>query len=223
MLFRSELRHDTILYAKQSYTSGVACEFPDAYVDPYPAFYGALADYAAHAQSLLDSLTFPAPEGTSEYFAHFESVMRILQEMAEHQRTGTPHTEAHMDFINQTVSLLVGGCAGPDGAEGWYPDLIYGNPVEFAPTIADVHTQPTDEGGAEVGRVLHVGTGYVRLMVTTVETCSGPRAYAGLVSSYFERIEEDYKRLTDPGWEALLRDEGSTMKSPAWAERLMAE
>ena len=34
----AELRHDTILYAKQSYTGGVACEFPDAYVDPYPAF-----------------------------------------------------------------------------------------------------------------------------------------------------------------------------------------
>ena len=28
----AELRHDTILSAKQSYTSGVACEFPDAYV-----------------------------------------------------------------------------------------------------------------------------------------------------------------------------------------------
>ena len=32
----AELRHDTILYAKQSYTGGVTCEFPDAYVDPYP-------------------------------------------------------------------------------------------------------------------------------------------------------------------------------------------
>ena len=26
----SELRHDTILYAKQSYTAGMVCEFPDA-------------------------------------------------------------------------------------------------------------------------------------------------------------------------------------------------
>lgn len=32
----AELRHDTILYAKQSYSAGIACEFPDGYVDPYP-------------------------------------------------------------------------------------------------------------------------------------------------------------------------------------------
>src|SRR5262249_14153098 len=28
----AEERHDTILYAKQSYSSGVVCQFPDAYV-----------------------------------------------------------------------------------------------------------------------------------------------------------------------------------------------
>lgn len=27
-----------------------------------------------------------------------------------------------------------------------------------------------------------------RLMITTVETCSGPRAYVGLVYSYYERV-----------------------------------
>ena len=43
----AELRHDTILYVKQSYTSGAACEFPDAYVDPYPAFYARLQAFAA--------------------------------------------------------------------------------------------------------------------------------------------------------------------------------
>ncbi|MET0286830.1 MAG: DUF3160 domain-containing protein, partial [Polyangiales bacterium] len=32
----AELRHDTILYVKQSYTTGAECEFPDGHVDPYP-------------------------------------------------------------------------------------------------------------------------------------------------------------------------------------------
>ena len=48
------------------------------------------------------------------------------------------------------------------------------------PTIADVHTAPTDAGGNDVGWVLHVGTGFPRLMVVTAETCTGPRAYAAL-------------------------------------------
>jgi hypothetical protein len=34
-----------------------------------------------------------------------------------------------------------------------------------------------------VGRVLHVGTGEPRVMVATVDTCSGPRAYVGVVSA----------------------------------------
>lgn len=38
----------------------------------------------------------------------------------------------------------------------------------------------------------------------TVETCSGPRAYAGLASSYYELITEGFERLTDPDWEKRL-------------------
>ena len=42
----AELRHDNLLYAKQSFTAVAACEYPDAYVDPYPAFYAAMARMA---------------------------------------------------------------------------------------------------------------------------------------------------------------------------------
>ena len=67
--------------------------------------------------------------------------------------------------------------------------------MEFDPTIADVHTQPTDAYGAPVGRVLHVATGMPRTMVVTVETCTGPRAYVGLASSYFERVTDLMSRI----------------------------
>ena len=71
--------------------------------------------------------------------------------------------------------------------------------------IADVHTQPTDEGGSMVGKVLHVGTGMPRLMVVTVNTCVGPRAYAGLASSYFEKITSNFERLDDEAWSSLIQ------------------
>ena len=45
----SELRHDTILYAKQSYSTYVVCEFPDAYVDPYPVAVAPGSVYVAPA------------------------------------------------------------------------------------------------------------------------------------------------------------------------------
>jgi len=43
----TELRHNSILYAKQSYTPGYICSYPSAYVEPFPEFYRrlrALAD-----------------------------------------------------------------------------------------------------------------------------------------------------------------------------------
>ena len=110
------------------------------------------------------------------------------------------------------------GCGDAIGAEGWYSDLFFEglDAVTYDPTIADVHTQPTDEGGNEVGRVLHVGTGMPKLMVVSVDTCSGPRAYAGLVSSYFERITEHFERLNDKQWATELNQ--GTPPEVSWAE-----
>ncbi|MCB9248138.1 MAG: DUF3160 domain-containing protein [Ignavibacteriales bacterium] len=35
----TELRHDNLLYAKQSYTGGVTCSYPFSYVEPIPAIF----------------------------------------------------------------------------------------------------------------------------------------------------------------------------------------
>lgn len=201
----AELRHDTILYAKQSYTAGAVCEFPDAFVDPYPAFYAAVAAFAAKGQAALQPLVGAGTvvAGAKAYFTRLQEIMGILQEMAEFQRDEKPFTAAHMQFINQAV-VIQNICGGGFFEKGWYKELFFGNALEFDPTIADVHTQPTDEGGGEVGRILHVATGYARLMVTTVNTCAGPRAYAGLVSSYIQHTTENWKRLTDEEWKAEL-------------------
>ena len=45
----SQLRHDNLLYAKQSYTGGTGCSFPYSYIEPYPEFYGRLKQFAQNA------------------------------------------------------------------------------------------------------------------------------------------------------------------------------
>jgi hypothetical protein len=201
----AELRHDTILYAKQSYTSGVACEFPDAYVEPYPAFFAQIEKLAGAGTALVSSLPLSSSSylgpRIGAYWKRLREVAAILREMAEHQRSGLPHKAEHLAFVNQVVDLNL-GCGGPAGIRGWYAELFF-QPAEaafFDPTIADVHTQPTDELGADVGHVLHVGTGWARLAVVTVDTCAGPRAYAGVVSSYHELVTEKLQRLNDQEW-----------------------
>lgn len=201
----AELRHDTILYAKQSYTGGISCEFPDAYVDPYPEFYAKVGEYAARGKDLIAGLGLPTnalPSGLIGYFDNLSLVAARLREMAEHQRTGAAFTPAMLDFINDAVT--VESICGGDFLTnlGWYGRLFYdaSAALEFDPTIADVHTQPTDEAGNVVGHVLHVGTGAPRAMVVIAENCSGPRAYVGLASSYYEQITNNFERLTDMVW-----------------------
>jgi hypothetical protein len=221
----AELRHDTILYAKQSYTSGVACEFPDAYVEPNPAFFARVAAFARKGTTLSASLDFSAyPQLGAEvtaYYAHLGEVATILGAIATAQATGTPVSAEHLAFINQAVRQTGGVCGGPPTFDGWYPELFFQKSSgRFDPTIADVHTQPTDELGNDVGRVLHVGTGYARLMVMTVEACDGPRAYVGLASSFHQTVTDDWKRLNDTEWAAEV-GKGTPTLVP-WFSELVA-
>lgn len=226
----AELRHDTLLYAKQSYTGIPECEYPDAYVDPYPAFFEAVGRYAekglAVAEIAREGGASYLASGIESYFTGLGSVADRLAEMAEQQRDGIPFTDEQLAFINDTVYVAQRDvvCAMVDAPFGWYADLFFRAeelpPFERDPVIADVHTQPADEGGAIVGRVLHVAVGEPRMMVITVNTCSGPRAYVGPVFSYFEKITEDFERLTDSDWAEEL--ETGTPPDVSWMAPVLA-
>ncbi len=163
-----------------------------------------------------------------DYFLRVADIAGTLTAMAAQQREGIPFTEDQMAFVNDAVYL--GGMMGcriqetrvtdhqramttPDGTPyGWYTDLFI-DPffsIERDPTVADVHTQPADEAGRTVGRILHLATGEPRLMAVTIDTCTGPRAYMGPVFSYFETITEDFLRLTDEEWADALAVETPT-------------
>ena len=207
----AQLRHNNVLYVKQSYTSDAACEYPDAYVDPYPAFFQAVVRFAERAQAVLMDLDLDPSVGQPmvDYFARVARINLILAEMAELQRSGQPHGAEHMAFINQAVNANI-NCDGTVlGHTGWYADLHFDplQAVERDPIITDVHT---DIGGdlpvPRPASVLHVATGMPRLMVVTVETCEGPRAYAGVVSSYHELVQEGLVRLTNREWDNQVYD-----------------
>ena len=209
----AELRHDTILYAKQSYTSSALCQYPQAYVDPYPDFYRAFEKLAARGGALVERLPFqhaPDRERIVKYFERLGEVAFTLRQIAEREQRGEEMTAEQLVFMNHAVSVN-GGQVGCDGSRdwqpgGWYADLYFdvGDVLSHEAVVADVHTQPTDEGGTPVGRVLHVGTGAPRLMTVTLETRSGQRTYQGFVSTYLEETTGDFKRMNNEEWRATL-------------------
>jgi hypothetical protein len=201
----AELRHDTILYAKQSYTTGGECEFPDGYVDPYPAFYAALVAYAERGLAMSDRLegtaTADLVDRLRDHFSTLKATLTTLKHMAEQELSGVPFDAEQLAFINDAVRYGEGGgCGSPPVYAGWYPRMLFLNENWFDPTIADVHTQPTEKEGELVGKVLHVATGGPRPAVFTVNGCEGARAYVGVVFSYHEVITKDFERLTDDEW-----------------------
>ncbi|MEY4550153.1 MAG: hypothetical protein RL685_6348 [Pseudomonadota bacterium] len=222
----AQLRHDTVLYAKQSYSGIPGCDFPDAYIEPYPDFFAALVRYAERG-ALLAALSGSEPlqQLITDYFSNLRSTAARLEQMAEQQRTGTPHTAEQLAFINDAVRVLQseGGCVVTEYADGWYSDLFFQPDSSLArdPTITDVHTQPADATGNIVGRVLHVGTGLPRLMAVTVDTCSGPRAYVGLAYAYHEQVTEQFERLTDEVWNERLDSAVPPAEVP-WMQDLIA-
>jgi Protein of unknown function (DUF3160) len=144
------------------------------------------------------------PSYAAGYFERLGDVASRLAEMAEFQRTGQPHTPEQLDFINAAMELSP-SCGDGERASGWYAQLHFSDDaLTTDPTIADVHTDPGGVAPARGPSVLHVGTGNARLMVVTRETCAGPRAYAGMVFSYYEDQNPGFERLDDEAWQLRL-------------------
>jgi hypothetical protein len=123
--------------------------------------------------------------------------------------------------------LFKEGGSGAPPFSGWYADLFY-NVADAAKNdfvVADVHTQPTDETGNIVGKVLHVSVGRVNLGVY-LASCpmdySKAMAFVGPAFSYYETISTDFKRYTDEEWKATL-DQGTVPPRPDWVNLYLAD
>ncbi|MEW5801926.1 MAG: DUF3160 domain-containing protein [bacterium] len=216
----AELRHDTILYAKQSYTMGATCEYPDGYVEPVPEFYRRLRDFSTRAKDILSSLNIPAAL-KQRYTAHYQTfanTMSMLETLAQKELDSQSRTEEETQFIKDTIikkAVSSGGCAPVTIIlhEGWYPKLFYGDGercVEPDLIVADVHTDVNNE------QMLHVGVGMIDVIYFTAETCAGPSLYVGPVFSYYERIENNMNRLNDSEWAPLVRSH--VLHAPQWTQ-----
>ncbi|MCE5251171.1 DUF3160 domain-containing protein [bacterium] len=223
----AQLRHDTLLYAKQSYTGGSLCSFPHSFVEPYPAFYRQIGHFGELAYDYFSN--FPSGntrlKSISGYFSRLHDIMVTLEGIAGKELAGQQFSAEETSFL-QTMLFRESGSGAPPFS-GWYADLFYitDDALKNDLTIADVHTQPTDEFGGIVGRVLHVGTGKVNLGVFIAESPSNgfiPTAFVGPVMSYYETITDQFDRLTDERWIKMIAT-GSQPDRPDWVNSYCAD
>ena len=201
----TQLRHDNLLYAKQSYTTGITCLFPYSYVEPIPAFYEAVSRFSQNAAE-----RFEAVEGVgtslagyvARHFRFMGAINDTLAVIAQKERAMAPLDDREKQFLRQM--LRERNTCGPE-IDGWYPKLFYNDKDRSKLpdlVVADVHTAPTDEFGNMVGWVLHAGTGPLNMAVVTAELPGeGLLSFVGPVMSYYEHVSTNFERLTDEMWQ----------------------
>ena len=218
----AQLRHDTILYAKQSYTMSLGCLYPEGYVEPYPEFYAKLGRFSAEAARRFEALAGPDLPAAkiavySSYFKSFSKTMGTLEGIAKNELAGKELSGKQEDFLKNTIErqMVSDGYVGTPDWSGWYVDLVFlksgdeADAIDWKPTIADVHTDP------DTMRALEVGTGNVDFAVVAIDNDGDRAIHVGPTFSYYEFTMPTDKRLTDEEW-SLMVDDKSLPSRPAW-------
>lgn len=226
----AQLRHDNILYGKQSYTGGTGCSYPFTYVEPYPELYEKLAVFADNAADFFSEVfannSVESKDRIVDYYNRYSEIMQKLEDIALKELDHTSLSEDEIIFLKTMINDFM--ASGPS-ISGWYTELFFdlekGLNLDF--TVADVHTQPTDEFGSVVGNVLHVGNGKINMGIFLTENSCNPgqyMAYAGPVSSFHQEIQPNFKRLTDQEWEAYFWEWDQPLpERPDWVASYLAD
>ncbi len=199
----AELRHDTILYAKQSYTiPGVI--WPDihhGYVEPYPHVYSRLASLTRMMYDGLESRGLLLDDFESKlYWAafHFEKLAEISVKELENKSI-----DSDLDYIDgvggSLLEITTFDSEDPDSNEE----------EDRTAVIADVHT--CDD------KVLEVGVGDPYTIYVVVQDHEGNLYLTrGATFSYYEFEHPSGDRLTDEAWYSML--DTNPPSPPQWIQ-----
>lgn len=222
----AELRHDNLLYAKQSYTSSIICSHPKGYVEPNPEFFGRmkrLAEIAGNKFATMDVQVYKnLTDNPENYFTKLFEICHTLQNIANKELLAEELSEDECRFLDNITYEGFGGCAGPIPT-GWYLDLIFEDqePEEINLVVADYHTTPTDCGGGSLGWVSHAGTGLPDMSIVVAPLANGELcAFSGPVASYHEYKTSNFVRLTDSVW---VREYLDLSFRPDWVYNYLAD
>jgi hypothetical protein len=204
----AELRHDTILYGKQS---GAECGGgeeppppPKGYVEPEVEFYSRLEWLTRFTKEGLISreIITPAVEQKFTYLGDLISFLKkvSIKELKEESLTREEHDQIKIlgaDIERLTLSV----------AEG-HAEFLSETDKDMA-VIADVHTS--------WDKCLEEGVGHANEIYVVVPIEGQLYLTRGAVFSYYEFIHPSSDRLTDEKWQEMLRSVTSP-KPSVWTK-----
>lgn len=226
----AELKHDTILYAKQVYAElgggppPPPPVPPKGYVEPVPEFFARLAALTAMTQEGLQERGLLS-ESDSINLERLESLSISLAQIAERELQGNTLSEEQerlIRFIGGELEHLTMAAADSDVEDPFSPRYMEEEPQ--AAVIADVATDPANEDGHVVLEegVGRINTIYVVVPVIDENGQTYLQVNKGAVFSYYEFPWPADDRLTDEKWREML-DDGSAPPVPTWTSSFMVD
>ncbi|MBD3388653.1 MAG: DUF3160 domain-containing protein [Candidatus Altiarchaeales archaeon] len=191
----TELRHDTILYAKQSYTmklTGMPVEPEEkpvvGYVEPVPEFYARLLSLTRMTNSGLDEMGVLG-EASKRRLTKLDTILSRLVDISDRELENRELSDEDYEFIKDFGDELNAVISEVD------------DKAKKTTLVADVHTDTNSM------MVLEEGVGYVDLVIVAYKVPDGRVILgAGPVFTYYEFKHPMADRLTDEKWRQMLQD-----------------
>jgi hypothetical protein len=199
----TELRHDTILYAKQSY--GSLTSLPPqvkGYVEPVPSLYARLASLCQMMMTGLDSRSLLSSR-IQEKLQHLKDILLDFQTISLKELEGTSLTDDEYRLIQNSGNRLDAIVTFPSD------NLTTSDADDDMAVIADVHTDPNS------GQVLEEGVGHPMVILAAVRIEGQVILTRGAVFSYYEFTWPMNDRLTDEAWQDTIA-QGTEPALPSW-------
>jgi len=205
----AELRHDTILYAKQSMTPCcIAPGPPKSYVEPNPHLYARLASLARYTREGLDAFQL-LPEVYKDKLQLFEELLLFFRDISIKELDNIPLSDAEYENIycfGDVLQDLLSTVNNPN--EPWNFD------ADDMAVVADVHTDSNTD------QCLEEGVGYPLEIIVIVNEGGYVRMTRGAIFSYYEFCQPIAQRLTDEAWRDMLAGE-TPPALPEWTGSFM--
>jgi hypothetical protein len=212
----TELKHDTLLYAKQSYAErggGGDTDIPlppvvKGYVEPDVTFWNRLTSLAEMTQTGLTQRGL-MPEDFSHRYKILVESLQFFKDIAGQEAAN--QTISDDDFeklrtINFSLERLTEALPGEELT----------TKERRAGLIADIHTD------AVHGQILYEATGKPFIMYVAVSDVNGTRLTRGLAFNHYELTDALERRLTDEDWQAKVYDGKSSLPAgDYWSQDLI--
>jgi hypothetical protein len=212
----TELKHDTILYAKQVMAEMGGAgppELPRGWVEPNPEVYARLLALTDMTREGLESRGL-LTENTQANLQRLTDLLAFLLRVSQRELAGEPLTEreySRMHYYGGELEAMTLAAADQEG-EG----QPFFEQEEQAALIADVATDPNGEVLEEaIGRVFEI-------FVAVPDGQGGQHLAKGGIFSYYEFSWPMSDRLTDEAWREMLAA-GEAPEQPAWTGSFVAQ